>query len=79
MKFVCKDIKNPSTGNEIFYVFLQRIVKQNRPLSVSHNPTNTYIKYLQEKRKGSLNQDLDLTIYDINTLLGRHTMQQCRR
>ena len=33
--------------------FLQRIVKQNHPLSVFATPTNTYIKNLQEKRKGS--------------------------
>ena len=32
--------------------FLQRIVKQNHPLSVFATPTNTYIKNLQEKRKG---------------------------
>ena len=54
MKFVCKDIKIPSTGNEISYVFLQKNLKRNRPFSVSPNTTNTYIRNLQEKRKGTL-------------------------
>ena len=53
-KSSCKDIKNPSIDNEIFHVFLQKNLKRDRPLSVFPNPTNTYIKYLQEKRKGSL-------------------------
>jgi hypothetical protein len=54
MKFVCKDIKNPSTGNENSYVFLQKKLKRNRPLAVFLNTTNTYIKNLQEKHKGTL-------------------------
>lgn len=54
MKFVCKDIKNPSTGNENSYVFLQKKLKRNRPFAVFLNTTNTYIKNLQEKHKGTL-------------------------
>ena len=34
--------------------FMQRIVKQNDFISVLSNPTNTYIKSLQEKHKGRL-------------------------
>lgn len=34
--------------------FMQRIVKQNDFFSVLSNPTNTYIKSLQEKHKGRL-------------------------
>ena len=33
--------------------FLQRIVKRRSSFSVFRNPTSTYAKYLQEKRKGS--------------------------
>ena len=49
-KFSCKGIKNPPTGNEIFYVFLQKNIEQSLPLSVFYNPTNTYLEKLQEKR-----------------------------
>ena len=50
-KFSCKDIKNPSTYNEISHVFLQKNLKQNSPFAVSLNTTNTYIKTFKENTK----------------------------
>jgi hypothetical protein len=50
----CKDTKKISFTHIKSEFFSQRILNKNRPFAVSLNTTNTYIKNLQEKRKGTL-------------------------
>ena len=51
--------------------FLQRIVKRRSSFSVFRNPTSTYAKYLQEKRKGSC-ELRDLRYKQFPTMLSDH-------